>query len=353
MIKILISDVVAVFATLYCIWLLKPLAMRVGFVDRPGGRKQHQREVPLIGGIAIFFGFCFALLLLPISLHHYRGLIAGASLLMLIGIVDDFRELGWKLRLCGQILAALVLILWGHHRVINLGDIWFIGEVHLGIWSIPFSTVAIVGFLNAMNMIDGQDGLFGGVVLGQVLLLIFLSLYWNQFDADLLIVLALSILVFLIFNMPSPWLPSASIFIGNSGSTVIAFIVAWFAITIGQRHLDSVKPITILWILSFPVFDFLNVFFHRLLTGRSPFRAGRDHFHHILDILGFDVTISTFLLCLFSLSLGLIGVLFNLLLVDQSWQFLIWLTMTVGYFLFVKLVRKQQTLAYEVSKISC
>lgn len=339
MIKILSSYVAASLASLFCIWLLRPLAIQVGFVDRPGGRKQHDREVPLIGGISVFFGFCFALLFLPISLHLYRGLIAGASLLLLIGIVDDFRELGWRLRLLGQVLASLSLILWGHHRVITFGDLLFIGDIYLGVLSIPFTVIAIVGFLNAMNMIDGQDGLIGGVALGQIVLLGYLNWPLNRYDLDLLIVLSITLIIFLGFNMRLPWRKAASIFIGDSGSTVVGFLIAWFSIAVGQRHLDTVKPITILWILAFPVFDFFNVFFHRLLNGKSPLIAGRDHFHHVLHFIGFDTGISTLLLCLFSFALGVMGIVFNDYKVSEGWQFVIWFGVLVAYFLVVKLVR--------------
>ena len=107
--EIVKSSIVAFAATLFCIWLLRPLAFRIGFVDRPGGRKHHANAVPLIGGIAMFFGFCFSLLTLHVSLQAYRGLFAGSALLVLMGVVDDFKELGSKLRLVGQLLAALFL----------------------------------------------------------------------------------------------------------------------------------------------------------------------------------------------------------------------------------------------------
>src|SRR5690349_17038507 len=88
-----LSASVGVFTTLACIYLLKPVAIHIGLVDRPGGRKLHAEEVPLIGGISFFMGFCFSLLCMDISLRDYRGLLAGSAILVLIGIVDDFREL--------------------------------------------------------------------------------------------------------------------------------------------------------------------------------------------------------------------------------------------------------------------
>ena len=105
--------VIAALSTLFCIFLLRPLAYRIGLVDRPGGRKKHVYHTPLIGGIAMFFGFCFSLLTLDISLQPYRGLIAGSSVLILMGVVDDFKSLSSKLRLLGQFLAATFLIAWG------------------------------------------------------------------------------------------------------------------------------------------------------------------------------------------------------------------------------------------------
>ena len=207
------SCIIAVLANLFFIWLFRHLAIRLGLVDRPGGRKMHEHAVPLIGGVAIFFGFCFALLTLPISLQNYRALIAGGSLLLTMGVVDDFHELNSIIKLFGQIAAALLLIFWGHRSVFTLGDLLFIGNISLGIWSILITIILVVGFINAMNMIDGQDGLAGGVAFGQVILLSYLC--WHmQREADLCILLILGLLlaVFLVFNMRLPWQKMPSFF---------------------------------------------------------------------------------------------------------------------------------------------
>lgn len=334
------SDIIAIAAALFCIWLLRPLAVRVGFVDRPGGRKQHAQDIPLIGGIAIFFGFCFALLSFSTPLQSYRPLIGGSSLLLIMGVVDDFRELNSKLRLLGQIAAALCLTGWGHLSVMSLGNLWFLGDIHLSFWAIPFTVIIIVGFLNALNMIDGQDGLAGSVALGQVALLTYLA--WRlQREADfaLLIILGLLLTVFLTFNMPLPWRRHASIFLGDAGSTFVAFLVAWFAISIGQHDPQIIKPIVILWILAFPVFDLLHVCLVRFVQRRPLLLAGRDHFHHILHVAGVNVSVSTLVLAVFSFGLGLLGIVLNDLGVPESWQFLGWMLALFTYLGIVKLVR--------------
>lgn len=337
--NILSSSIIAVVAALFFIWLFRHLAIRLNFVDRPGGRKQHAQAVPLIGGIAIFFGFCFALLSLPISLQSYRGLIAGGSLVLTIGIVDDFRELSTALRLLGQAAAALLLIFWGHLQVSNLGNLLFFGNIHLGWWAIPLTVILVVGFLNAMNMIDGQDGLAGSIALGQVLLLGYLC--WRvqrQMDLYLLIILGLLLLVFLAFNMRLPWQKHAAIFLGDAGSTFIAFVIAWFAISVGQSG-AGIKPVVILWILAFPVFDLLHVCMVRFIQRKPLLLPSLGHFHHLLHIAGLDVALSTGVLTVFSVGLGLIGILLNHFQVPAGLQFLAWLMSLILYLWVVKFVR--------------
>lgn len=336
---ILGSSVIAVTASLFFIALFRHLAVRLGFVDRPGGRKLHGQEVPLIGGVAIFFGFCFALLSLPISLQNYRGMVAGGSLLLVMGVVDDFRELNSKLRLFGQIAAGLLLIFWGNLHVNSLGNIFSLGDISLGFWSIPLTLIMVVGFLNAMNMVDGQDGLAGGIALGQVIWLGYLCCQiQRQIDFYILIILGLLLIVFLIFNMRLPWQKHATIFLGDAGSTFIAFIIAWFAIDIGQNG-GVVKPVVILWILALPVFDLLHVCIVRFVQRKSVLSPSLDHLHHLLHRAGLDVAISTWALITLSFGLGATGVFLNYLQVPEGWQFSAWLVALGAYLCIVKSVR--------------
>jgi len=335
------SSFIAMLATLFCIWLLRPLACRLGLVDSPGGRKVHVDDIPLIGGIAMFFGFCFALLFLNMSLLPYRGLLAGAALLVLIGVVDDFKELSSKTRLVGQLLAALFLIAWGGKIVHDLGNLVFIGSINLGAWAMPFTVFIVMGYLNSMNMIDGQDGLAGGIALTQTLCLMYLShSIGNQVDVKVLLLLAALLCVFLAFNLRLPWRRHASIFMGDAGVTFVAFVIAWFAIDLAQSGRGHITPVTILWVLAFPVYDLINVMLYRWQQGRSLFQAGRDHVHHVLHVLGVDASLSTLLLCLYSLTLGVIGIAAKAAAVPESWQFIAWLASLTLYLSVIKIVRE-------------
>lgn len=334
------SSLVAMVATIFCVWLLRPLAYRVGFVDRPGGRKIHEHNTPLIGGISMFFGFCFALLALGQSLLPYRGLIAGSSLLILMGVVDDFKELRPKLRLVGQLLAALFLASWGNHLVSNLGDLIFLGNIQLGLWAFPMTVLCVVGLINAMNMLDGQDGLAGGIALSQTLLLLLLAFQLNlHSDIRMLAIIAVLLTVFLSFNLRTPWRQKASIFMGDSGVTFIAFLIAWFSIEISQTNITVVKPVTMLWILAFPLFDLIAVCIFRFRRKKPIFAASRDHFHHVLHIAGIDVHLSTILLCFLSLMLGIVGLIMNYFSVPEGWQFISFFAALFLYLTLVKCVR--------------
>lgn len=336
--KIIGSGIIAILATLFFIWLFRRLALKLDLVDRPGGRKQHNYDVPLIGGIAIFFGFCFAILSLPTSLQNYRALIAGSGLLLTMGVVDDFRELSSKLRLVGQVGAALILVCWGGLQINSLGNLLFLGNIGLGSFAIPFTVLIVVGFLNATNMVDGQDGLAGGIALGQTLLLSYLA--WRsgrETDLSILVILGLLLIVFLAFNMRLPWRRHAAIFLGDAGSTFIAFVIAWFAISIGQD--GNVKPVILLWILSFPVFDLLHVCIVRFLEKKPLFAPSLDHLHHILNKIGFSVSISTGMLCIFSFILGAIVIILDYWEISEAWQFVLWLFILLFYLYVLEFIR--------------
>ncbi len=312
---LILSALAAFCITIGCIVMLTPLAIRIGLVDAPGGRKKHEGEIPLIGGIAMLVGFALAVLPLPIFLHPYRSLFAACAMVVFFGVLDDFHELNAKLKLLMQIFVALLIAVWGDKVLRDLGDIFLLGDFNLGRWAMPFTVFAVVGVTNMMNMIDGIDGLAGGISLVSLAFMLVLAFFTGQFiDAQLITVLLAVVLGFLCFNFPITKKRRAKVFMGDAGSLFLGFIIAWFAISLSQSHM-GVKPVVMLWVLALPLFDTLYLIISRLLRGQSPMSADRCHLHHILQAYGLSSRLTSmvmiFLTAMFA-AVGLWGQLHNI-----------------------------------------
>ncbi len=326
------SSILTFITTLFCIWLLHPIALQIGLTDHPGGRKHHQHETPLIGGIGLFFGLCFGLLTLHMSLSEYRGLLGGCGLLLLMGIADDFKDLSQSLRLIGQLIAAMLLIVWGGHQLSHLGAIFFLSDVNMGLWAVPLTILVVICYINAFNMIDGQDGLAGGVALIQlVTLAIFLYEQGLEHSAWFVIVVCVATFAFLCLNMPLPWRKHAKVFMGDSGSTVLAFIIIWFALELSQSGVRHFRPIDAVWIISYPVFDCVQVVTYRLLQGRSPLQADREHLHHLMLSIGLSRIAINIWLMVLTTFLIVLGWCLRFLDLSSSSVFTLWLALLCIY----------------------
>lgn len=295
--------------TISCVLILRPLAIRVNLVDLPGGRKQHQGHVPLIGGIAMFFGFIFTVITLPDSLHVYRSLFAAGGLLIFIGILDDFHELTARIRLLAQIIAALMVTVGGNNQLVDLGHLVSEHAVTLHYLAIPVTVFGIVSVINAVNMLDGLDGLAGTLGLIECLLLALLAAHAGRLvDCKLLLIFSGALLGFLSFNFRFKQDKPAQIFMGDAGSTLIGLMVAWFTISLSQGPAPAASPVTMLWVMSVPLIDFAAIFIQRIARRTSPFQAGRDHIHHWLQHQGFSIAQTVLLICGLALGLGVIGI---------------------------------------------
>ena len=153
----------AFIATYFSILLAIPFAEKIGLVDTPCQRKRHVGAIPLIGGLAIFLAVLVSVLVfLPLDRSTLCYLFCAMAIVCL-GVVDDYRQLGVKIRLAVQVAVAL-LMMWGSETYIHyLGDLPYLGRVELGAFGIPFTVVAVIGAINAYNMIDGIDGLAGSM----------------------------------------------------------------------------------------------------------------------------------------------------------------------------------------------
>ncbi|PIQ43151.1 MAG: undecaprenyl-phosphate alpha-N-acetylglucosaminyl 1-phosphate transferase [Gammaproteobacteria bacterium CG11_big_fil_rev_8_21_14_0_20_46_22] len=309
--SVLLSYSAALLVTLLSATVLMPVAHKVGLVDKPGGRKKHKYHTPLVGGVSIFIGFSFALCTLPSSLALYRPLLAVAGLLMLIGVADDFLDLKARFRFFIQLCLIVLLVLWSGVSVDVVGFSSYFGHVRLGWFALPFTVVVFVGYINAMNMLDGQDGLAGSVAMVQFLMLLGLAAFVGESNLSVVIaLLCCAVLGFLFLNFPFPGRHHAAVFLGDAGSMLLALLAGYFAIQLSQtlQFRLHFPPALMAWVLAYPVFDLISVVVSRLLKGKRPMEAGRDHFHHILKDLGVSTLLSTLVLAVITLLFGLTGI---------------------------------------------
>jgi UDP-GlcNAc:undecaprenyl-phosphate GlcNAc-1-phosphate transferase len=285
------SQLNAITATTALIYFGRSRAARVGLLDRPSVRKQHDGDIPLVGGIAIFLGFCLSLFASKTQPPSFLSFAVPGLLLLFWGVIDDLRTLHWRSRFAAQVVAALIMTLWGGEVITNLGALVFTDTtVTLGPLSVPFTIVCVVGMINALNMSDGIDGLAGALTLvaigGFLFVAGFSGGYARSFHA--LLLLALSVLAFMAFNMRFPWRKQAVIFLGNGGSMFLGFALTWFAIHLSQGAHAAMTPVTALWLIALPFYDMAATMVRRILKGCLPFVGDREHLHHALLLGGFS-----------------------------------------------------------------
>lgn len=287
---------VALVATVLLIGLLRPLAVRVGLVDVPNERKSHGTPTPLVGGLAIFAGLVLGFFLcqdgpVTLSSREIYSFFGGGLLLVSVGVVDDFIELSPIVRFVAQIVASLLMI-FGAGIVLNdIGTMTPGGSLlELGYLAVPFTVFATLGIVNALNMCDGLDGLSGSLTLTSLSGLILAAYLWGSpADMALLPSLGMAIIGFLLFNRRLLGRERASVFMGDAGSMFLGFALTWYAISLSQGETRALRPSAALWFLMVPIFDAVSMMLRRIVKGRSPFAADREHLHHVFLLAGYTV----------------------------------------------------------------
>ncbi len=313
-------------------FLLMVFAKRLKLLDYPGGRKCHLSPTPVIGGLCLYVGFTSALLSDTALFHQAFYFWAFAGLIVLIGVIDDRHEASARTRLIVQTVATFGLVYFSGVQLENLGALIVHEPIHLHWLAIGVSILFIISFLNAMNMLDGIDGLVGGIALGQASLLWILSARAGSGLQDLLSIFIGLMVCFLFFNVSIRKGNKAKIFLGDAGSTFIAFFLIWVAISLSQQtHVSSIKPITVLWCVLFPFMDLVTVCVIRYREGKPCTLAGHDHIHHILMRRGISPIGVTLRLSLFSLGIGLVGLVFQYIAMPENAQFFVMVCLIFAY----------------------
>jgi len=307
---VLFSFVFSCVITLYAVPSLIKLAYQKRLFDDPAleERKIHKYRTPNLGGIAVLTSFAFtACLCISGSILPYANYVFASGLLIfLVGLKDDLAALNPYKKFLAQSITALIVVYFADIRLTSFYGIFGIYDIH-PVVSYPFSSLLIVFIINAFNLIDGINGLLGSVSLIVSLTFGYIFFQMQQFGLALLAVsMAGSVLGFLRYNAGK-----ARIFMGDAGAYTIGFIVSVLAIqfielnkiqetALGETVVDAVPAVAIA-ILIIPIFDTLRVIVIRLVQGKSPFMADRNHLHHRLLDTGMTHTQATMVLSSFNI----------------------------------------------------
>ncbi|MCI9118351.1 MAG: undecaprenyl/decaprenyl-phosphate alpha-N-acetylglucosaminyl 1-phosphate transferase [Flavonifractor sp.] len=299
--------VVALLISLVSTPVVKNLAAKVGAVDVPkDNRRMHDHPIPRMGGLAIFFGFVLSVLIFAELTPQLRGMLLGASMIVVLGIFDDIYALKALPKLFVQIAAALVAVCSGNviealsnPNIFSSDPYW-----ELGILKIPFTVLWIVAITNAVNLIDGLDGLACGVSTISSMTLLVISLVVADGPAAVLMAaLAGGCIGFLPYN-----LNPAKIFMGDTGATFLGYVLAVVSIQGLFKFYTIISFAVPFLMLGLPIFDTCFAFIRRIAHGQSPMHADRSHVHHRLIDMGFSQKQAVAVLYIISAILGLSAV---------------------------------------------
>lgn len=258
------------------------LAYKLKLVDIPNSRKIHSDPIPRIGGFAMALGAVLPIVLWAPMTRFVMSVLLGAAVLVAFGLIDDLKNIGFKEKFFGQIIAALIVILYGGLKIQSLGGL-IPGNYILPDWiSIPLTLVVIVAVTNAINLSDGLDGLAGGITL---LTFLFIGYLAYQVKAQTFEVIALA-MVGSIFGLLRFNTHPATVFMGDAGSQLLGFVAITITLAVTRRT-PEISPILGLFIIGMPIVDTVSVMVDRILAGRSPFKADKNHLHHKIMNLGF------------------------------------------------------------------
>jgi len=325
--------VLALAAALLVTPLVRKWAFKCGALDRPEQRKVHNGVMPRMGGLAIYISFFTAVLLTREITLQVAGLLAGGSLIVLLGIFDDTRGVSPWVKLAGQAAAACAVIPFGL-KVQFLTSPFSNELLTLGVLSIPVTVIWIVAVINAVNLVDGLDGLAGGTSCIAALTLaavVWIEISLNggatrgQWDAiALALILAAAILGFLRYNFYP-----AKIFLGDSGSMYLGFSVAVLAVMGLAKSATFISVIIPVVILGIPFLDTTLAIVRRYYGHRPIFQADKGHLHHRLIELGLSHRRAV--LCLYGVNivLALSAIIMTLITPKQAAVFLVVLSTTV------------------------
>ena len=291
--------------------LMSGAASRAELLDLPEGRKMHEQAVPPIGGLAMFFAFLLPAIDLELRFGAHWGLLAGISVLVGVGVVDDMLDLDPWTKLAAQVSAALLMTV-PEPFLTTLPELWGGAFDGSDLAALAFSVLMIVGMINAFNMMDGLDGLAGGLSAIALLGMANVAGMAGRVGTMLImLILLFAVLGFLLFNMRHRWRQRAAVFMGDAGSMMLGGTIAYFIVKLAAGGPDTAAaPLpVVLWFVAIPAFDTLILIARRLARGCNPLVGDRRHLHHFLLRAGLTPQGATAVLIASSTVLGCLALM--------------------------------------------
>lgn len=255
---------------------VKKIAFHVGALDIPNERKVHKTPMPRLGGLGIYFGFLLGYMIFGEHTSTMNSILIGSFVLIITGIIDDIKPLSASHKLIGQVIATLIVVFYGN---ILLRDVSFFGiYMDFGLWTYPITVIFMLGCINCLNLIDGLDGLAGGISSIFFLTIGIIAYFQGRIGLSVVLTFIMlgSTLGFLVHNF-NP----AKIFMGDSGSMFLGFIIAVITL-LGFKSIITSSIIIPLCILVVPILDTMCAIIRRKLKGESIDTPDKSHFHHQL-----------------------------------------------------------------------
>lgn len=262
--------------------LIIKIAHHVNALDIPNARKVHKEPMPRLGGLAMFFGFLIGYMVFCKPTIQMNSILIGSFFIILLGTFDDIKPLTPLIKFGGQLLAAIIVVYYGN---IVMQDISAFGlYINFGIMAKPITILFMAAVINCMNLIDGLDGLAGGIATIFFITITVISNIlgiYNGLDSSLTLIMIGATLGFLLYNFHP-----AKIFMGDSGSMFLGYIISIISL-LGFKNVTLTSFIVPILILAIPILDTLFAIIRRLLKGESFAKADKEHFHHqILRMAG-------------------------------------------------------------------
>ncbi|MBR6756646.1 MAG: undecaprenyl/decaprenyl-phosphate alpha-N-acetylglucosaminyl 1-phosphate transferase [Peptococcaceae bacterium] len=316
----------AMVISLFLVPWVSKLAIKIGAVDKPNARKVHTKVMPRMGGLAIYIAFSVVLWLSQEMTDQLLGLFIGGTVLVIVGIIDDKTDMPAKVKLVGQIVAASIVVAFGV-RVEFMTNIFLGNIMHLSFLSIPFTIIWIVGITNAVNLIDGLDGLAAGTSIIAAITMAIVGYASGQYTmAFLAMILAGATIGFLKYNFHP-----AKIFMGDTGSMFLGYNLSVLAIMGVAKSFTFLSLVTPLLVLAIPILDTFFAIVRRKMNNRPIFKPDKEHLHHCLLRYGFSHRDTVLIIYLVSAILAACGLTMTYLTSTQGIFLLLIIVVIIVY----------------------